>query len=150
MTEKNIIKTIREVVSAIDSIPPRKRLKQTESWLRERFPTPHPVKVRIEKFKNENICGECFRRNGYVVIRINSIFSIHEQISSLIHEWAHAMTWPNKRLERAGFNEHSDIWGLAYAKVYREWFDMCGFLTSSGLDIKENIVKKFMSDWENK
>lgn len=146
MKEKEITKLIKEVEDKLDAIPMRKRLKQTEVWLRKNFPTPYPVTVRIIKFQDD-ACGECYRLNKNIVIRINKETPRHEQISSLIHEWAHAMTWPNSRLEKINALEHPDEWGLDYAKIYRGWFDFGGFLESSGIKVDKLIADRMNSQW---
>jgi hypothetical protein len=138
--KKEIVKLVDSVYGVLDSIPSRKRVKQLELWLRKNFPTPYPVVVHVEKI-SDNVYGECYKWTGNVTIRINKNIPKAEQLHSLIHEWAHAMTWPNRKLEKSGRPEHPDEWGLAYAKIYRQCFDEGGFLISANLKLDEEIFK---------
>jgi hypothetical protein len=146
MTEKQIKQKVKEIYKLLNLIPDRKRLKQMENWLRTNFITPYPVIVRVADLKK--IQGESFRNGLNIIIRINKTIDPHYQRETLLHEWAHAMTWPNSRLEKLGCPDHSDEWGLAHAKVYRGWFDMGGFVESVGLGLEEEILKQISAEDE--
>lgn len=84
--------------------------------LKSRFPEYH-VNVRRVKLP-ETLCGDCCLINGKkkrkeFLIRINNELSEELAIDTLVHEWAHILSWD------APGDEHGGAWGFAYSKVYR-------------------------------
>lgn len=53
-----------------------------------------------------------------VLVHRNQCFNL--RIDTLIHEWAHILTWFGAEM----YNEdHSAEWGIAYAKIYRTFLE---------------------------
>lgn len=122
--------------------PLRKRLQQMAEWLRANHPTPYPVVVRWTpkiasdpsdpaELRKIGDFAECYWSKGRVIIRLSSrrCRSFHVASDTLLHEWAHAMTMPNSRLERhpaRSHSHHGDDWALAFGRCYRSWVDEGG------------------------
>lgn len=105
-------------------LPQPERLQRTEGWLRASYPTPYPVVVRYNQVIADDLLGETYRRERKLFIRVSRSCTRREAIETLLHEWAHAVTWPNDRLMRCGKDpDHSDEWGLAWTRIYRNFFD---------------------------
>lgn len=70
-----------------------------------------PVKVRRVSvpFNND---GDCQKKDGYFLIRIERTLEEHEAIETLLHEWAHLLVWDHTQ-------KHTNEWGVAYSKMYR-------------------------------
>lgn len=91
---------------------------RTIAWLRREFPAQRKVYVRSMKMTDYD---------GYVVhikncffVLINRNKPLATKLDTLLHEWAHALTWFGADQRE----HHSDEWGLWYAKIYRafhEW-----------------------------
>lgn len=88
---------------------------RTINWLRREFPSRYPVKVRSRPLKN--LSGDSSFQNRRFYIRINSRKPYTERIDAILHEWAHVLTW----FGAGRAEDHSDEWGLWYAKLYRAW-----------------------------
>lgn len=79
--------------------------EEAVQWLRRHF----PVDVEVErKILGSLGCTKCV--NDRFCIEINHSMPLGFQIETLLHEWAHMLTWPNG---------HSDNWGRVYAQIYR-------------------------------
>ena len=92
---------------------------RTIAWLRRNFPADSPVCVASAPLKGVHGCTSL--KTGYYQIKINKRKSFSLRIDTLIHEWAHCITWLGAE---ADIEDHSSEWGLAYAKIYRthiEW-----------------------------
>jgi predicted SprT family Zn-dependent metalloprotease len=63
--------------------------------------------------------GETEYASGRFKIRINRRTSLTQRIDSILHEWAHVLTW----FGAGHYEEHPDEWGLCYAKIYRAFMD---------------------------
>ncbi len=85
------------------------------AWLRQEFPLRYPVDVRSVALKGAY--GETDFKRGSFIIRINMQKWFPTRVDTILHEWAHAMTW----FGAGHYEDHSDEWGLAYAKIYRGW-----------------------------
>lgn len=88
--------------------------------LRETHPCEFPVRVRRQYLKGENVLGDCLLIDGnkhgkYFRIRICSTLSLQHAWTTLLHEWAHAMTWDQSHHE-----DHGDAWGQTFAELWRE------------------------------
>lgn len=67
-------------------------------------------------------CGAVYNDEGHLVefrIRIRSDVEYQFQVQLLIHEWAHAIAWTPQN-GPGTLDDHDELWGLAYARVYRE------------------------------
>jgi hypothetical protein len=90
---------------------------RTIAWMRRNFPARYPVYVRSRQLKAEH--GYTIFADEFLLC-INNKQSFPLRIDTLIHEWAHALTWFGAETHE----DHSAEWGLAYAKIYRlfvEW-----------------------------
>ncbi len=90
---------------------------RTIAWLRREFPAQHKVRIRSVKMKDYD--GEAIFQNQsrykQFLIRINRNKPLATKLDTLLHEWAHCLTWFGAEQEE----HHSDEWGLWYAKIYR-------------------------------
>ena len=88
-------------------------------WLRQEFILRHSVTVRRKRMTtNATDCGECIfnSRHKRFVINIEKRQHNPLTIDSVLHEWAHALTWFG-----SDDDHHGPEWGLAYAKIYRRF-----------------------------
>jgi len=95
------------------------RLRKTIRWLRKTFVPEKPFYgacVYTEQRPLKNLCGDCSNKGGWFLIRINKKSSYQVKLDTLLHEWAHALTWFEHKYE-----EHPNVWGEAYARIYRAW-----------------------------
>lgn len=88
---------------------------RTINWLRREFPSRYPVTIRSKPAKKGS--GDSDFRGRRFYIRINSRKPYSERIDTILHEWAHVLTW----FGAGRAEDHSDEWGLWYAKLYRNW-----------------------------
>jgi len=95
-------------------------------WLRCTFPARYPVAVRsldrivIEgKWRDGDgpYYGSCDLTRGkfHIEVRRNMQFAL--RCSTVIHEWAHCLTWQGAEAD----TDHSNEWGIAYARIYRAY-----------------------------
>lgn len=86
---------------------------RTLAWLRRVFPARFPVAVRSQEMKKNN--GETEEFSGpRFIIRINRRTSHTIRIDTILHEWAHLLTWYG-----AGhYEKHPDEFGLQWGKIY--------------------------------
>lgn len=97
--------------------------------LRERFPTDLPVRVRRvtkEIMGADTPYGICSLVNAskpkskrYYLILINKQHPWSQQCETILHEWAHALTW--YQLEDG--KDHGDIFARKYGVLYREFIE---------------------------
>ena len=90
--------------------------------LRQAFPE---VVADVRRVKRTEIDGaychgfcELDQEKQQFNIRISSELSEEIAVETLMHEWAHALSW------HAGGSDHSPAWGKAYARVYRVYAAM--------------------------
>lgn len=87
-------------------------------WLRQEFPPRCKVRVRCRRIKREkdhgwtNLYGNPKRFE--VIIQSNRQLAL--RVDTIIHEWAHVITWSGNDTD-----DHGEEWGLAYARIYREF-----------------------------
>ncbi len=109
------------------------RIRQVANWLRQEFPTPYPVRLRIEVLgppgAKQGLMGETYRSGKCLVIRIDSRLKWMEAINTLLHEWGHAEDWRLNRMENVR-PPHDDSWALKHGKIYRWYHDEGGALRS--------------------
>lgn len=82
--------------------------------LRRKCPTPLPVEVRFTKKPRggrRSMLGKCEKDGRRFVVSIQRGHEWETTHATLLHEYAHAMTW-----DRA---DHGDAWGRAFARCYR-------------------------------
>lgn len=93
---------------------------RTIAWLRRNFPAASAV-VYVRSAPMAGLHGYTQLETGYFQIKINGKKSFALKIDTLIHEWAHALTWFGAETHN---EDHSAEWGVQYAKIYRmfcEW-----------------------------
>lgn len=100
----------------------RQKWLRAIAWLRREFPTRYPIAIHSVPIKREanerDACdGDTDFIRGSFIIRINSRKWFNTRMDTILHEWAHAITW----FGAGHYEEHPDEWGLAYAKIYRAW-----------------------------
>lgn len=101
--------------------------------LRKDFPAEYPVRVRREensslkqKGYKDPPYGWCWLSNEnkpkserYFSITINKNVSWRQQFETILHEWAHALTW-NLLVEG---KDHGDLFHRAYGNLYRRYIE---------------------------
>lgn len=91
-------------------------LRSVARWLRKNFAVDRRVIVRLESY---DTLGPDDARTHWAeksfVIKIDEELPVKDQIESLIHEWAHAMTLPRTR-ERKEFHTHE--WSRAIGRIH--------------------------------
>ena len=106
------------------------RLKQIYRWLVAGYPTPYPTRLKLTRGtrrRSDLGCVTLERRKLVVCIDIK--YPLHVCIDTILHEYAHAISWKHVSMDPYMF-DHSDEWGLAMAKVYRAFNDEGGDLES--------------------
>lgn len=85
-------------------------------WLRNTYPANYPVRVerRRRSTKEKELCGYCVFRTNQFFVFVDRRQDWALQVDTLIHEWAHALTWHGN-----DDDDHGPEWGLAYAMLYR-------------------------------
>ena len=103
-----------------------KKWQRVIRWLRRNFRVHLPVQVRsVPASRVPKMLGCCSLNTdveplGRFEIRVNKQMSFALRCDTLIHEWAHAMTWFGAEYGE----DHSDEWALCQGKIYRafcEW-----------------------------
>lgn len=90
---------------------------RTIAWLRRNFPAGHVIYVQSKSLKKDQ--GETELKGICFYIRIHRKQSFLSRIDSLLHEWAHCLTWFGAETDE----DHSAEWGIAYAKIYRTFIE---------------------------
>jgi len=104
---------------------------------------PHPVQISlVRKCGSDCPCdayaeSRLHRRRKktagqdpyYFTLRIIERLSGYHAVDVLLHEWAHFLDWkpgdvsdPPLTAQEAMDQHHRDSWGIAYARVYREFY----------------------------
>ena len=91
---------------------------RTIIWLKKAFPTQLPINIHTCKTEKD-ILGTTTCTREKFIIKIHPGMNFSMKIDTLIHEWAHAISWFGAGHEE----EHPDDWGLAYAKIYRTFLN---------------------------
>lgn len=81
----------------------------------------YPVRIRWHRFKDPKTFADCTlykppKARPFFEIRLNpcKLTTRAEVEDTILHEWAHALTWYDVRLD-----DHDAVWGAAYAQAYR-------------------------------
>jgi hypothetical protein len=106
-----------------------KKFRLALKLLRENFPPEYPVKIRrrpTEIMKRGGYkdapWGYCSLVNAdtpksdgrrYFLIELHKGASWNKMFDTLIHEWAHAITWQKES------KDHGDLFARAYGNIYR-------------------------------
>lgn len=103
--------------------------------LKQRVPLSKPVSITRPKRqiiavsasmtklqKPDRHMGFAKLKDGRFVIGISTLESQQSQIETLLHEWAHCLAYPAQQANRTTWT-HDDIFGLAFAFTYRQFFN---------------------------
>lgn len=90
-----------------------KNYKKLVKFLKDNFPQDYPVSVRRVVMSQE-YDGDCQLKNKHYLIRINKCLKEHVAIDTLLHEYAHCVSW-----NKCTSDHHCSEWGKAYSKLYR-------------------------------
>ncbi len=88
-------------------------------WLRRNFPEGTGRKISVRRVPNKKmyrLAGDTDNGSSSFIIRINANMWFDMTVDTLLHEWAHALTWFNDE------EPHSDVWGVTHAKILREYY----------------------------
>lgn len=104
-------------------------VQQKRMWLRyirairEKYPPPFTVTIRTCRLgKTLDGLTTFNSRNGKVVsakVAISNRLPYHGRLDSLVHEYAHVMSWTFNHHENDRAEQHDEAWGTWYAKIYR-------------------------------
>jgi len=119
--------TTRRVAAARSRRKPRYRLfQQIVGLLHELLPARLPIDVCLGTGDGRRY-GECVLEPSRFRIRVSHRLPEEFAIEVLIHEWAHALSWPRGQ-QRCSYRwqpiairgpiDHNAVWGRAYSKVY--------------------------------
>jgi len=101
----------------------RERVARALARLRRLLPLPHPVAV-VWASTDASLYGSCERlgrgrrRRFRITLDPGQCETIAEAVDTLLHEYAHAMSWHDVPSQ----GDHGDAWGLAYALCYRKFW----------------------------
>lgn len=89
------------------------------AWLHRNFSLANACHVRTIKI-SDKLCGSTDRdkKGFHIKIRQQQCFTL--RVDTLIHEWAHALTWFGAETHN---EDHSAEWGIQYAKIYRTFLE---------------------------
>ncbi len=115
-------------------MPPstKDRARQILAWLVAVYPVAYPVTLRFVKSGTgyeDGFGADCQRVGRRFVIRVTPGMPWYDTIEMVMHEYAHAMTWPHSRVEHHA-PDHSDEWALAFGRLYRHFHDEDGNIES--------------------
>lgn len=90
--------------------------------MRDEFPADKPIHVKccITPYDHgltprKRFDGDCCEKEDCYEIRVYKKLSVAEKKDTLMHEWAHCLAgWDDEH------DSHSNKWGIAYARIYRE------------------------------
>ena len=98
---------------------PSDKLREICRRLQGRFRLKKPVRLVVRKMGPDGGCTDG-RREYCITIRSDLPYTT--QCDTLVHEFAHALVF-----DEGGDHEHTDRWGILYARVYRaylqEWIE---------------------------
>lgn len=119
------------------TMPRRKndRLQQILSWLQFRWPPPFPVKLSHEE--PDVGYGEAYeleRGPRVIYLQISPKLDGYHSAHTLIHEYAHALTWPVSKRQLEESPEHGPVWGAVYGELYAAFYDDGGASDAEDFD----------------
>lgn len=89
-------------------------------WLRHNCPYHNKISVKCKaklSGDDKDDAGVCIQfDDDSIVIEINKNQSFDSKIDTLLHEWAHALSFDSKDID-----EHGNEWGKQYARIYRKY-----------------------------
>lgn len=91
-----------------------KHLRKIVRMLRKDFPTNAPIRVERPAWFKLGYHGDTNKGTKGYLIRLNRYEPCAMQIDTLLHEWAHALTWSRKDEPH-----HSMRWAERYAALTR-------------------------------
>ena len=98
----------------------RARLRQIHRWLEGRFPGPRPTELAFFREPHGDAGGATWAKgDGAVRLAVNTYYSRHECVMSLVEEHAHAEVIARTEL-------HTAPWGAAYWKRRHAFDDQGG------------------------
>lgn len=109
------------------------RLRQIFAWLCREYPTAYPVKFGITTKIGDDVHGFTSRSGRTFYIFLAKKIPLAYAIDYLLHEYAHAIAWRHEKIERRKIDMHDAEWGLAYAELYRRFYDDHGWEESKEL-----------------
>ena len=87
--------------------------------LREWHPTKYPVWVRrcllTGIYGSTQLLDEPYT---HFLITLNSSLKEPDLLHTLLHEWAHAVSWDLEEEE-----DHGEEWSLAYGRIYQDFVE---------------------------
>ena len=106
------------------------RLHSIHDYLQCKFITPFPTVLIIYGEDGnggmpDDVMGTASKSKGKIFITLDGTLERSRMIEILAHEYAHAYCWTYPRVEEYR-PHHSDEWGLAYAKIYRDLWEEGG------------------------
>ena len=120
--------------------PIEAHVARVAEWLAKHHPTPYPVAlkwVRRIPAEHRRVKSRDRERGDYAATYTLSdagklrleIHLSRRMLRTLIHEWAHAASHRHWKLEvRRPPGLHDEEWGLAYARIYRAFYDEGGWM----------------------
>ena len=91
------------------------------AWLRRNFPTEHISTIKSITIKEYGYTEFKNSPPGYgFCVKINRKQCFALRVETLIHEWAHALTWFGAETH---LDDHSAEWGITYARIYRTFIE---------------------------
>ena len=112
------------------------RILQIAGWLSKRFVAPYPVEVKTVRMAMDRdgkkkllTFGDCLFFDRKFTIRIESRHSLSIMVDTLLHEYAHAVAHPHKKMWKHT-KDHGPEFALAWGKIYSAFHDEGGHLES--------------------
>ena len=69
--------------------------------------------------------GYVILRKRKLIVHVDVKYPLHFCIDTLLHEYGHAISWRHVSMD-AYVPDHSDEWGVCFARVYRAFVDEGG------------------------
>ncbi len=120
------------------------RVGAVTAWLRTHYPTAYPVEVRwIAKLAHDpsdkhqlsahekamGIYGYCDRigKMFRILLSKRRCRTLSETTDTLIHEWAHAVSWGLEGQNNHRESCHDDEYWLVFGRMYRHYYEGKGW-----------------------
>ena len=96
--------------------------RMLQAWLKRNFPPEFTVTMKSVPIKKLHgwtaLPDGCGPRSFDIRINRKQCFDL--RVETLIHEWAHVLTWFGAETH---LDDHSAEWGIAYARIYRTFIE---------------------------